>query len=79
MPLSQTSPESRRGKWGQICTAPDMWFKGVKVANVTMELQAYGDDYMVATAVSDIAATTLSPFKELDVDLDVYPPLTTAD
>lgn len=79
LPVSQTSQENRTGKWGQICTAQDMWFKGVKVTNVTMELQAFGDDYMIATAVSDISATTLSPFKELDVDLDVYPSSQTAD
>lgn len=78
LPLSQTSQESRRGNWGQTCTAHDIWFKGVKVTNVTMEIQAFGDDYMIATAVLDIEATTLSPFKELDVDLDVYPSSQTA-
>jgi 4'-phosphopantetheinyl transferase len=72
LPLSQTSQEDRKGKWGQTCTDHDMWFKGVKVTHVKMELQAFGDDYMVATAVSDVAAK-LCPFKELDVNLDVYP------
>ena len=56
-----------------------MWFKGVKITNVTMEFQAFGDDYMIATAVSDLAATTISSFKELDVVSDVYPPSQTAD
>ena len=72
-PLSQTKQEHRNGKWGQICTAHDMWFKGVKITNVTMELQAFGDDYMIATAVSDLLSTVLSPFKELDVHADIYP------
>lgn len=79
LPLSQTKQEERRGKWGQTCIAHDMWFKGVKITNVTVEIQAFGDDYMIATAVSDLAATAVAPFKELDVDLDLYPPSKTAD
>lgn len=79
LPLSQTKQEDRRGKWGQICTAQDMWFKGGKITNVTMEIQSFDDDYMIATAVSDIGAATMFPFKELDVGLDVYPASQTAD
>lgn len=72
MPASQIRQDNERGKWGQICTAPDMWFKGERVLNVTMELQAFSDDYMIATAVSDLASSQISPFQELDVTRDVY-------
>lgn len=72
LPVSQTSQENRQEKWGQTCATHDMWFKGRKITNVKVELQAFGDDYMIATAVSDMEAT-LAPFKELNVNLDVYP------
>jgi 4'-phosphopantetheinyl transferase len=72
LPVSQTTQENRQGRLGQICTTHDMWFKGKKITNVKMELQAFGDHYMIATAVSDMEAT-LTPFKELNVNRDVYP------
>lgn len=70
-PASQASQDTPRGNWGQECSADDIWFKGVKVADVKVELQAFGEDYMIATAVSE-PKPSLSAFKELDLKRDVF-------
>lgn len=71
-PVAFTGQEDRSGGWGHICTEYDIWFKGKKVIDVKMELQAFGKDYMIATAVSE-TNVSLSPFKQLDIKSDVYP------
>lgn len=71
-PARQVGQEDRDGGWGQICTDYDIWFKTKKVTNVKMELQAFGNDYMIATAVSE-SNVSLSPFKQLDIEIDLYP------
>lgn len=70
-PTIQTNQESQRGNWGQECSADDIWFKGVKVTDVKVELQAFGEEYMIATAVSE-PKPALSAFKELDLKRDVF-------
>lgn len=70
-PSGQMQPEFRRGDWGQICGNVEIWFNGVEKSNVKMELQAFGEDYMIATAATNAGATFL-PFEELDVKLNVY-------
>lgn len=70
-PASQISHETQRGSWGQECPADDIWFKGLKVTDVKVELQAFGEEYMIATAVSE-PNLSLSAFKELDLKRDVF-------
>ncbi len=70
LPASQMRPESQLDDWGQTCAADEIWLKGTRLAGVKMELQAFGEDYMIATAVSD-PNPLLSPFKELDLERDV--------
>ena len=41
------------------------------MTDVKLEVQAFGEEYMIATASSDIEAS-LSPFKELNLEPDVY-------
>ena len=71
-PASHVSPEDGDGGWGQVCTDYDIWFKSKKVTNVKMELQAFGEDYMIATAISE-SNISLLPFKKLNIQVDIYP------
>ena len=71
LPASQLQEEHRGGPWGQICSDVEIWFRGSKVSDVKMELQAYGEDYMLGTASSNVKAL-LSDFQELST-LDIYP------
>ena len=58
--------------WGQTCTDVEIWAHGNRVTDVQLEIQAFRDDYMIATASSHIGAN-FSTFKELDLEKDVYP------
>ena len=58
--------------WGQTCTDVEIWAHGNRVTDVQLEIQAFRDDYMIATASSHIGAQ-FSAFKELDLEKDVYP------
>lgn len=69
---SQLPEKSDRGEWGQTCPVHEIWLKGTKLTAIKMELQAFGEEYMLATAVSEPNAL-LSPFKELDLKRDVLP------
>jgi 4'-phosphopantetheinyl transferase len=53
LPSSQLQSKENPGDWGQISTDTEIWFRGSRVTDVKMELQAYGEDYMIATAISD--------------------------
>ena len=72
LPASQTQQQVRKGDWGQTCVADEIWFKGVRLTDIRMELQAFGEDYMIATAVSE-PNPSFSPFKELDLKRDILP------
>ena len=63
---------SQTGQFGQICSDVEIWFRGSRVTDLKMELQAFGEDYMIGTASSNINAS-LSPFHEITVENDVYP------
>lgn len=65
-------PEESDREWGQTCPVHEIWFKGKKLTGIKMELQAFGEEYMLATAVSEPDALLL-PFKELDLERDVLP------
>lgn len=69
---SQLPEEFDHGEWGQTCPVHEIWFKGKKLTGIKMELQAFGEEYMLATAVSEPDALLL-PFKELDLKRDVLP------
>ena len=60
------------GDWGQICGGVEIWFYGKRVTDVKLEIQAFREDYMIATASSSMA-TDLALFEELNVEKDVYP------
>ena len=70
-PVKQMTAARGNGVWGQICSDMETFFRGSKVTDVKMELQAYGDDYMVGTAASNVSAR-LDAFEELDLVRDVY-------
>lgn len=72
LPPNQMQRESRQENWGQTCGDVEIWFNGVEKSNVKMELQAFGEDYLIATAAANAGAKFL-PFEELDVKLNVYP------
>lgn len=63
---------SRAGHFGQTCSDVEIWFRGSMVTDVKMELQAYGEDYMIGTASSNPNAS-LSDFQEIRVVEDIYP------
>lgn len=69
---SQLPEDSDHGEWGQTCPVHEIWLKGTKLTGIKMELQAFGEEYMLATAVSE-PNILLSPFRELDLKRDVLP------
>ena len=60
------------GDWGQTCGEVEIWFYGRRVTDVKLEIQAFREDYMIATASSSVEMD-LAVFNELDVERDVYP------
>lgn len=72
-PRSHLGPgENGKGDWGQTCTDVQIWFRGQRVTHVKLEIQAFREDYMVATSCSD-TAIRFCPFKELNLLDDAYP------
>ena len=61
---------------GGIVTDVEIYFKGKMVKDVTMELRAFGTDYMVASAArlrdGDMSRVVFSGFTELDIEKDIY-------
>ena len=41
-------------QWGRAASDFEIWLRGTRVDTVTMELQAWGKDYLIATAVHGI-------------------------
>jgi len=72
LPNSQLQHGAQQdGDWGQTCTDVETWFHGNRVNDVKLEIQAFGEDYMVATASSNVDVS-LSAFEELDLERHVY-------
>ena len=66
------SPSTQEGNdWGQVCKDVEIWFHGKRVNDVHLEIQAFRDDYMIATASSNVDAS-LSAFEELNLEKDVH-------
>lgn len=72
LPSSKTPSTDCAGSWGEKYSDVEIWLRGVRVADVQLELQAYGEDYLIATAASN-ARDPLAAFEKLDLLRDVYP------
>ena len=62
---------SLTGFWGKICTQVEVWAHGKKVDNVTLRIQAFREEYMIAVCASTPDVTT--DFQLLDPEQDIYP------
>ena len=58
--------------WGQTCNDMEIWFRGEPVTDVSLELQAYRNEYMIGTACSR-RNVRFDSFRQLKVEEDVYP------
>lgn len=75
VPLTNSQMHRDRGAtgdWGQTCNETEIWFHGSRVNNVKLEIQAFREDYMIATASSDVDVP-IGIFTELNAERDVYP------
>lgn len=73
LPASQIPHgDQKTGDWGQICNGVEIWFHGERVTDVILEIQAFREDYMIATASSNVGIP-LTEFEELRIERDVYP------
>ncbi|CAD6585115.1 MAG: hypothetical protein ASARMPREDX12_001908 [Alectoria sarmentosa] len=73
LPASRMNASGQSGSdWGQTCADVEIWLYGKRVTHVRLEIQAFREDYMIATASSSLEVA-FSAFKELDVERDVYP------
>ena len=72
VPASQMHASAQVGDWGETCGGVEIWFYGKRVTNVKLEIQAFREDYMIATASSSVEVE-LADFRELDVERDIYP------
>ena len=72
LPASHLQNGKNLGEWGQISTNIETWFQGSRKTDVKMELQAFGEDYMVATAVSD-TSVPLPTFQLSDIGKWIVP------
>ena len=59
-------------KPGQIISKIDIFLHGTRVTDVKMELQAFGQDYMIATALSNVESH-LPSFREINLERDLVP------
>ena len=60
------------GEWGEICSHVEIWFSGEMIKGVSLEIQAFREDYMIATCASTVQIT-LDAFNVRDIERDVYP------
>ena len=73
LPQSQLLHEAEgEGEWGQRCEDIEIWFHGQRVTDVKLEIQAFREEYMIATSSSS-ANVALSTFKILNSERDIYP------
>ena len=72
VPLPASQEAATGEQWGQLLrNEVEIWLRGARVVDVQMELQAYGEDYMIGTAVST-PNVVLSNFQDLAVAKDIY-------
>ena len=65
--LSEVGADNRLWKLGEV-TRVETCLRGQNVDSVRMEIQALGDDYMVATAISVVDGDKPPPFEEVKMD-----------
>jgi 4'-phosphopantetheinyl transferase len=72
---SQSQGTVPRGSRGGVIRDVEVSFKRELVGNVSMELQAFEAQYMIATAISPATSngSVFPDFETLDLDRDVYP------
>ncbi|KAI4125111.1 MAG: hypothetical protein LQ347_005488 [Umbilicaria vellea] len=77
---SQTSEQLQGTElWGGIVSDVEVWLKNVKEGKTRMEIQAFGEDYIISTAVEGdegeglAAAGNFEPWKVLSFEKDIYP------
>ena len=63
---------AEEGEWGEICGHMEIWFRGEMLTDVNLEIQAFREDYMIATCASN-ARIAFDTFRSLDIKHDVYP------
>lgn len=73
LPASQLLQATQKTvEWGQRCSEIEIWFRGERVTDVKLEIEAFREDYMIATASSN-TDVPLATFKELNIEQDLYP------
>ena len=70
-PLPAAQLDCRGNVWGQTCSEAEIWFHGKRLTDVSLEIRAYRDDYMIATAASS-PSVVFPSFEELDLEQDIY-------
>lgn len=78
--VPQTSKQLQSaGLWGSIVSDVEVWLENVKEGKTCMEIQAFGEDYIISTAVEGdkgngpAAPGEFEPWKVLSLEQDVYP------
>lgn len=65
---------------GEVVTEFEIYFKGKKVQDVIMELRAFGQNYMMASAIRPrngaIGELAFPGFTSLDLETDILPTAT---
>ncbi|KAI9837832.1 MAG: hypothetical protein M1819_006766 [Sarea resinae] len=81
-PSPPSSSTLGKDAWGEVVSDFSIWRAGKKVEGVKMELCAFEERFMIATAVASMPSTSTStastnmsfpPFQVLDVEKDIYP------
>ena len=70
VPLSAKHLSNDGNAWGQTCHDAETWFRGKQLLDISLEIQAFREDYMIATAASD-SSTSFPTFQELDFERDI--------
>jgi 4'-phosphopantetheinyl transferase len=63
---------STHGQWGEEITDVEVHLHGAEVTDVKMKIQAFGEQFMFATAIQgNISNVKIPPFKTLDLQADI--------
>lgn len=57
--------------WGEVCTQVEVWANGKRVDDVTLHIQAFREDYMLAVCAS--TPNVVTNFQLLEPENDIYP------
>ena len=70
VPLSAKHLSNDGNAWGQTCHDMETWFRGKQLLDISLEIQAFREDYMIATAASS-SSISFPSFQELDFERDI--------